>query len=194
MSLLAGCRDTVRANHPVQHSFRHGFADTHMPPGRQWADAIRRRRTELLANGDIVWGYVIQTRTGPFAHGGVYDMLGDVIYCTDEHAQAGPTTLEFAADAVLRLKSRDPLNAAEEILAKHLKAAVSRAYGLIVPDTCCADYCAEISSVLITPSDLPDGALSLAYFPIAVLLDGTAMPVPGRYWPPEFRMRWKSQQ
>lgn len=109
------------------------------------------------------------------------DCPADVLY--DTSGKLPFTALREPAMRLFGLRRGTPANAEEKAYADHLNNELTRAAGTAVP-TSISEHPLKVSTVLIHRKHLPDGKLSMPYFPV-VLNDkhpGAIMVLPSRWW------------
>lgn len=154
-------------------------------------DPMRRtffRHTDIWNGGQVGWGRIVQANKLLFS-AGADDCPADVLY--DTSGKVPYTALREPATRLFGLRHGTPANAEEQAYADHLNDELTRAAGTAVPKSI-SELPLKISTVLIHRRHLPDGKLSLPYFPVVVneKHPGAIMVLPSRWWVPGFRELW----
>ena len=146
------------------------------------------RYRDLWFGGRVVWGRIVQANTDLFAEGEA-DLPGEVIY--DPGGTLRHVDLIEPARALLALKGTRPADRALRDFAEYFEAGSLRAMGKQVPESI-TPHRLLVSSILFHRRHLPDGKLSLSYFPVLVndKYPGVVMVLPSRWWPDELTGRW----
>ena len=160
--------------------------------GRKSLNNALLYRKLLLQTGEVVWGHIVQANDTLFRPGR-QDAPGEVIYCADTDSDSDPQSLNEVARRLWQLKGTRPADPAHALLARHLTNEYTRAFGVLVPENLCDFFCAELSTVVFVRADLPNRVLSLPFFPLLVLPNGVAMPVPSMFWPLPLVQIWNEQ-
>jgi len=154
-------------------------------------DPMRRtffRHTDIWNGGLVGWGRIVQANNLLFGPG-EDDSPADVLY--DTSGGLPYIALREPATRLFGLRRGTPANAEEKAYADHLNDELTRAAGTAVPKSI-SELPLKISTVLIHRKHLPDGKLSLPYFPV-VMNDkhpGAIMVLPSRWWPKWFSEHW----
>jgi hypothetical protein len=154
-------------------------------------DPMRRsffRHTDIWNGGRVVWGRIVLANKLLFEPGSD-DSPADVLY--DSSGKLPFTALREPAAALFGLRGRAPANPEEKAYADHLNDELTRVTGMAVP-TSISPLPLRVSTVLIHRPHLPDGKLSMSYFPV-VMNDqhpGAIMVLPSRWWPAWLREIW----
>ena len=154
-------------------------------------DPMRRtffRHTDIWNGGQVGWGRIVQANMQLFSAGDS-DCPADVLY--DTSGKLPYTALREPATRLFGFRKGTPANAEEQAYANHLNDELTRAAGTPVPKSISA-LPLKISTVLIHRKHLPDGKLSLPYFPVVTndKHPGAIMVLPSRWWPNWFRELW----
>ena len=164
------------------------YLHTTMP---DWAinDDISRffdQHDRVLQTGKIVWAALIQANkalleTGDRNHG------GEIVY--DPDGRMPFVDLLTASDMLANLKGKKNLDPEQQYIGDYLENERIRVFGLDVPAST-LPYPLKISTTFFDRKHLPDGMLSLSYFPILLDQAGVAVVVPSKYWTTLFRQQW----
>jgi hypothetical protein len=180
---------------------RFGFIDrlTYLRPDRpRWAkrDPLARffeRFGSVLERGRVTWGHIIQVNEQLFSKG-PRDHPGEVLYSSEPSQNASPGLLEPIASACFALKNTTPIDADQCPIADYLTDQKIRVFGLDVPKTLSGHTTCKISTVMFIRNHLPNGIVSLPFFPIVFTDDGVAAVVPSRYWSKSFQQAWHQEE
>jgi hypothetical protein len=162
-----------------------------IPPLWLDRDPMRRtffRHTDIWNGGKVVWGRIVQANNQLFGPG-ESDCPAGVLY--DASGNLPFTALKQPATQLFALRQGNARNADEQAFADHLNDEMSRSAGKSVPRSI-SEHPVLFSVVLIHRPHLPDGKLSLPYFPVVMneKHPGAIMVLPSRWWLPAFRELW----
>jgi hypothetical protein len=154
-------------------------------------DPMRRtffRHTDIWNGGKVVWGRIVQANNLLFGPG-LDDCPADVLY--DTSGQLPYTALKASTARLFALRGGATANPEEKAFADHLNNELTRAAGMAVPRSV-SERPLLVSTVLIHRPHLPEGKLSLAYFPVVMneKHPGAIMVLPSRWWPTWLREHW----
>ncbi|MFN3649649.1 MAG: hypothetical protein ACK47B_08705 [Armatimonadota bacterium] len=149
-------------------------------------------RDELLREGTVVWGHIIQGNPLLFKPG-PQDCAGEVLYCQDPDAEVAPSELGELAQVLFRLKGREHPDPALTHFSRHLEEEPTRVFGLDVPPVLCGELRYAVSTVFFDRKHLPNRMLSAPFFPLVVSPGSLqiAAILPSRFWPPVFTDYWR---
>jgi hypothetical protein len=164
------------------------YLKTDMP---SWAktDDISRffyQQDNLIRSGKIVWAALIQANSSLLQQGH-NNSGGEIIY--DPDGRMPVEDIHRVAQHIFKLKGKTNLNAQEQYIADYLENENIRVFGLDVPSSI-LPYPLKISTTYFNRKHLPEGVLSLPYFPVLLDDAGIAMIVPSKYWNLAFRQQW----
>jgi len=150
-------------------------------------------RGELLREGEVVWGHVVQANTLLFKPG-PHNCPGEVAFCPDPARVVDIEELEFVAHSLFDLKGTQPAPGPLRTFAEHLTNERTRAFGLEVPASISPLLDCEVSTIFFARRHLPGGVLSCPFFPILLLprAPHLVMVLPARYWPPPLLRLWST--
>ncbi|UOD31301.1 hypothetical protein INH39_06190 [Massilia violaceinigra] len=164
-------------------------------PGWLAADplgVILEGQLDLLAEGTVVWGAMVQANTLLFAPG-LDDCPGDLLYSRDPHFDSRPQALKRIARAVSAHKSETAAGAFR-IIGRNLAAETVRSFDLPVPDLL-TDQEVLMSSYMMFRKHLPGRILGGGGFPVLIHHEVRAvMIVPDWFWPPHLLKMWNTGQ
>lgn len=160
----------------------------------EWAkdDALRRLfdcADELLRQGKITWGAVVQVNSKLFYPEFIFGAPGEIIY--DPLGRMQPESLKIAAHSIFELKGETFTNADLNRYSKYLADEYKRVFGWDVPREICP-YPLKVSTTFFDQSLLPDGMLSLNWLPLLVndRFPGVVRPLPSVLWHEDFKTIW----
>lgn len=140
----------------------------------------------VLQTGKIVWAALIQANNYLFEMGD-RNHGGEIVY--DPEGRMPFTDLLTASDMIAALKGKKNLEPEQQYIGDYLESERIRVFGLDVPATT-LPYPLKISTTFFDRMHLPDGMLSMSYFPILLDQAGVAVVVPSKYWTSTFRKQW----
>lgn len=164
------------------------YLHTAMP---DWAanDDITRffdQRDRVLQTGKIVWAALIQANNALFEIGD-RNHGGEIVY--DPEGRMPFADLLTATEMIADLKGKKNLDPEQQYIGDYLENERIRVFGLDVPASI-LPYPLKISTTFFDRKHLPDGLISLSYFPILLDQEGVAVVVPSIYWSAAFRQQW----
>jgi hypothetical protein len=145
----------------------------------------------LLQSGRVVWGALIQANKMLFEPKYVFGAGGEVLY--DPAGRMSRESLLAEAHWIFSLKGNAQYGDADrQFISDYLADELTRVFGKDAPDPAHSGYPLKISSTYFDQLQLPDGMLSLPYFPLLIsdACPGAAMLLPCRFWPAEFTDEW----
>ena len=153
-----------------------------------------RGREQLLREGNVVWGHLIQANSKLFRPG-KKDHPGEVVYPLNPNREVHLEELAEIAQRLFQLKGTSPSDRELAGLAKYLTNERIRVFGLRVPREVAPRTRCGISTVFFRRPHLPDRMLSCSFFPLVVSRQDPrlAAVVPSRYWPQELIESWMFQ-
>lgn len=165
-----------------------------IPPDWMIGDALYRQieaMPALYLKGRVVWAALIQANKLMFEPQGA-NCPGEILF--DPTGQTEPAELVRLAHQLFRLKGTAPAQADQFEYAQHLTNEVTRVVNHPFPQSI-APLPLRISSIWFWRFHLPNGMLSLSYFPILIDEEkgsyaGEAMILPSWFWPKTVRETW----
>jgi hypothetical protein len=159
------------------------------------ADPLRRLWQDsptLLERGKVVWAHMIQANELLFAPGND-DCPGEIVY--DPTGIMHPGDLSPVAGKLFSLKGTVPSGEDFKEIATYLTDERVRVFGLRVPIGV-SEYPLSISTIFFCRKHLPNGVLSLPYFPILIseACPGSTMVLPSLWWPVELVRLWSGRR
>ena len=164
----------------------------------------KSRQKRIFEKGQVVWGHIIQanntlwvpaTREAMQSKGTDF-YPGELVFSPDPKKQVTPEFLGEVAERLVGLREK-PSNAPElKQISDYLRAETVRAYGWAVPPRLSPKVDCCISTTVFLRKHLPGGYLTEAFMPIVISDQPPyyAMPLPARYWPPDFIEYWTQNQ
>lgn len=154
-------------------------------------NSLFRHANELLREGQIVWGCVIQANT-LLMEPGRDDHPGEMVYTLADPSRVSPSELHEVAARIAKLKGTAPDRADLAEIAHYLTDQSIRVLGLEVPRSISPSFPCRISTVMFFRKHLPNRRLTFPLLPILVnpREPYVALPLPVRYWSPELITWW----
>ncbi len=144
----------------------------------------------LLRHGRVVWAALVQANSLMFQPR-EENCPGDIVY--DPTGNTEPGTLLEMAQSLYRLKNSSPVQPDQQAYAQHLTGELGRLFAQPYPQSLAA-VPLQMSSIWFWRPHLPNGILSLPFFPILICDDaafaGQVMPLPALFWPAELQQQW----
>lgn len=149
----------------------------------------------LLCEGRVVWGRLVQANNDLFQPKFCFGAPAEVIY--DPQGRAEPQELEQVARQLFQYKASGESYAEDEELrsyVQHLRDEYTRKFDLTLPASV-LPYPLKLSGTYFDQRQLPNGMLSLGYFPLLIhdQHPGAVLPLPYTLWPAEFAAAWREQ-
>jgi len=153
-----------------------------------------RHLNELLSGGVVVWGHIVQANGMLFENGDDDNYPGELVYSLADRNKVGPQYLAHVAERLFSLKGTRPHDPQLAPIARYLTDEMIRVFGLAVPASISPDARCQISTTMFIRKHLPQRRLCCSVLPILVnpRKPFVALPLPARYWPPEFVNWWSS--
>lgn len=155
-------------------------------------NTVFKYQKELLKNGVLVWGHLIQANTLLFSEG-KDNCPGEVVYSLTPSLLATPEYLSEIAFTLSLLKGTNPTEPDLKYIAHYLTDQFIRVFGLDVPDRLSPQLKCKISTVFFDRKHLPNRIISSSILPLVVNPQEphVAMLLPEKYWPEELLKLWK---
>jgi hypothetical protein len=153
----------------------------HHPP----LEDIARRQGEILRQGDIVWGAVVQANYNMFK-GGLINYPGNLMYSRDPAMDECPHLLQSAAQNMFSQKGGRGIGGDLQLIADMLQSERGAPIDLRVPLELTEGMQCFVTNVMFERRHLPRGRLDVGLLPI--LVDPrmcAAIVVPRWHWPAE---------
>jgi hypothetical protein len=143
----------------------------------------------LYKKGKVVWGVLIQANKMMFDSNETANCPGEVLF--DPTGQTDIQTLRELAHKLFLLKNTTPTELDQLQYAQHITNELTRIFNMLYPQSI-ATLPLRVSSIWFWRLHLPNGALSLGYFPVLVCEegDGEVMVLPSYFWPLKFKKTW----
>ncbi len=150
-----------------------------------------KTQKNIIRNGVLVWGTVIQANALLFKHGW-FNHPGEVVYCPDASREVDLEALYEVAFRLGQLKNTKPKEPELSYIADYLTNEFMRVFGHPVPRCMSPKMDCCISTVLFARKHLPNKRLSGTFFPLILNPNDpkVAMVLPSRYWPDELVSAW----
>ena len=148
---------------------------------------------ELLRNGRVVWGAVVQANQTLFKRSTNNGAPGEVVYDPLGRIPRGDL-VEFA-HRIYALKESAPENRDLMPVHEHLTSEMTRAFGMDIATSFIA-YPVKLSTTYFDRQHLPHGKLVLSVLPL-LLHDGcpsAVIPLPAKFWPSDLLAEWDAAQ
>ena len=152
---------------------------------------MTKQAASVLKHGVVVWGHIVQANAMLFEPGDS-DCPGELVYSFDPAIVEDPFYLQEVASELFSLKGTQPTEPELAPIAAYLTDETIRVFGLRVPDLISPEVACLVSTTFFVRKHLPHGRLCSSLFPIVVQPHKPhfALPLPARYWPPEFLQIW----
>ena len=150
---------------------------------------FRNHRT-LLADGKVVWGYIVQANYLLHEEGND-NCPGEIVYSLDEGNGVDHIYLGQLASELFALKGTRPSDPELLRIAEYLTDEEIRVFGLSVPSSISVAHC-QLSTTLFVRKHLPKRHLRAPLLPVVVNPKEpyVVMPLPERYWPEDLVEWW----
>jgi hypothetical protein len=144
----------------------------------------------LYQQGHVVWGCVVDTPESMY-HAGDEHCVGEIIY--DPTGRTTPAKLSELAQQLYQLRGKKARHPDQVMYIQHANTEHSRLSYHPYPASL-SEYPVRISNIWFWRDHLPNGMLSMTYFPIVICHDekhlGQAMVLPAWFWPKKLRDEW----
>lgn len=144
----------------------------------------------LYQHGRVVWGCVVNTPDQMY-HAGDEHCTGEILY--DPTGRTPPDKLQFLAQQLYQLRGKKPQYPDQQDYIQHTQNEHSRLSYHPYPNSL-SEQAIRISSIWFWRDHLPNGMLSMTYFPILICQDekflGQTMVLPAWFWPKKLRDEW----
>lgn len=154
-------------------------------------EALFRNKWDLLENGNIVWGCIVQANVLLFEKGN-NNCPASVVFSPNPATMIDLDTLAAAAKSIYSLKNTIPDDPKLKKIANTLTNELTRTFGVKVPKELCSKYDLYESTCFISRKHLPNKVLSRKLFPILVSNKQPyyCIPLPSRFWPDSLKDNW----
>lgn len=164
-----------------------------VPPPWMKGDELYSQITampSLYRTGKVVWAALVQANSLMFKSEGA-SCPGEIVF--DPTGQTDVYTLHNSAKQLFALKGTTPEQEDQRKYAEHLTDERTRLINFPFPQSL-APLPLRMSSVWFWRMHLPDGILTLPYFPIIISEQtlGEAIILPSLFWPKVFKEYWYS--
>ena len=164
-------------------------------PRRDALETLYRGKASLLANGQVVWGVVIQANY-LLSSPGRDHCPGEVVFPSPSGLTTNPAVLVDVAQRVGELKGTLQQDPALAYISYYLSHEWTRVFGLPVPHSLCLRHACCVSTTMFFRHHLPGRVLTCPILPL-ISSQGEpriVLPLPSRYWPGEFVTWWMQFQ
>lgn len=154
-----------------------------------------KKHDEILENGAVVWGYLVQANLEMF-ESGESDLPGDMVFSFESYEIMSPEYLSEVAGRVSSLKGIDPDDRLLQPIAEHLTDEYQRAYGFKIPMALSNSGQCYLSTVNFSRNHLPGGKITCSLIPLVISTSRpyVAVPLPSKYWPKDFVQWWSNYE
>lgn len=158
--------------------------------------AIYREQARLLADGDVVWGWIVQANSKLYDDDGDLAHPGTMVYYERPTNDESLETLAEVARALGDLKGTRPDDPEERAYADMLTGEVERAMTLRPPRSIIGDLPIRSTGVMFHRKHLPVPYLANQFLPILTTRSpsGAAMVLPARFWAADLLDAWCSPE
>src|SRR5687768_5921828 len=170
---------------------------TLQPPGwcRLWRDPLMQfynSQEQIRQHGQIVWGHLVQANNLLYEPGSD-DCPASAIFSLDPWFDDHLDELEAIAHRLLALKETSPNDPLAAPIARYLTAETERQVSLPVPRHRTGGREVYIGDIMVHRKHLPNGYLSVSFFPVVVLPGHGMMMVPSRFWGDALATAWSAE-
>jgi hypothetical protein len=153
---------------------------------------VLRAREQILREGNVVWGCLIQANNRMFKRGSM-DHGGEFVFCPDPSKTVDPAYLAEIARRVFALKGTNQTDHELAWIANYLLNERIRVFGCPVPNSITDGLECEISTIPIRRAHVPGHFLRASTLPLVVLpgKPRLALILPSKYWPGGLKQWWK---
>lgn len=154
---------------------------------------ILRRQTQLLAEGEIRWGALIQANKLLFTPGSG-DSPALLVHSPDGYFDAHPDELRAVGRAMFELKGTNPADPVLKEAAQRVSDDADRYLGFTLPDVF-SEREIVAATFMVFRRHIPQGVLTAALFPILTHPSTQAvMIVPAEFWPLDLLVMWSERR
>lgn len=152
---------------------------------------IYRAKNILLEQGMVVWGVTVQANELLFMPG-KSDCPAMVIYSTDACFDNNVEELHLLADQLFALKGTKPVDVELAHFAAVITNERDRSMCVAISHKLTRGRTVNSTNVMVFRKHLPNGVLSLRYFPLLIHPESTPCTImlPYQYWPKLLRNLW----
>jgi hypothetical protein len=152
--------------------------------------ASYRAFNDILARGDLTWGYVVQAN-GVLWQPGRAPAPALLVHGVDPDDDPVPSTLEQTARRIGGLRGAKPLDADWARLAREVEHEAGRPLRQPVPSSLAPGPAVALSTVLVYPRQLPRLHLVCGLLPLLLHRRSDALIVlPDTFWADDLRRTW----
>ena len=151
---------------------------------------IIHQQKRLLTEGRIVWAALVQANNLLFEEG-EHDHPAMLVYSEDPYFESRPHELRAIADKIYQLKSTEPEDPEERLVAASVTNEMNRNMGWQLPDLL-TDKKVRAAAFMVFRSHIPNGVLQAVLFPILIhSATDAVMIVPVAFWPLSLTSMWR---
>ncbi len=146
----------------------------------------------LWAEGQVVWGYLIQANQNLFDPSESDDCPALLVYSADSETQVSPLALQPIATQIFALKGSIPDDPALRNIAALVTDELARPLHVPIPQALCGRTPCAMGVTFVARKNLPVPYLCNLWMPVVVLPTAPyiAMPLPDIFWPPQLHTSW----
>lgn len=151
---------------------------------------IIRQQRRLMTEGRIVWAALVQANNLLFEEG-EHDHPAMLVFSEDAYFESRPHELRAIADKIYQLKSTEPEDPEEKLVAASVTNEMNRNMGWKLPDLL-TDKNVRAAAFMVFRKHIPNGILNAAVFPVLVHpATDAVMIVPVAFWPVSLTTMWR---
>ncbi len=145
----------------------------------------------LMSNGIVVWAHIVQANRLLFEAGND-NCPASVVFSPNVSLKIDPNDLGKVAKALFKLKGTSPIESELKEFADNITDERTRTFGLKVPKSISPRVDLYEASTFVTRKHLPNRILTRPFFPLLIAPRAPYynIPLPSRYWPPQFVDYW----
>ncbi|MCA9005340.1 MAG: hypothetical protein KDA70_08690 [Planctomycetaceae bacterium] len=154
-----------------------------MSEASNFAEEAKQAYEDLLKNGKIVWGSLVQANVDIFEPGN-QNLLASYIYSPENYFLDNPQHLLEISNRIFRLKGRKTGDELMDAAAERITDEHKDSFSYPIPYQLTDGHQVYLSSVLLMRSCLPEGRLTSRLMPMLVNPpdNGFILPLPLRFW------------
>lgn len=151
--------------------------------GTSLAKSAKQAYENLLCEGTVVWGSVVQANVGIFQPGG-NDLPATYIFSTEDYFKNNPPHLLEISNRIFKLKETESGDTLIDETAERITDEYKDSCGYPIPYRLTEGHDVYMSSVFLFRSYLPERRLTSRILPLLVNIpyNGLALPLPLNFW------------
>jgi hypothetical protein len=154
---------------------------------------ILKQQTQLLSEGIIVWGALIQANTLLFS-AGQDDCPALLVYSSDTYFDSRPQELRLLGHKIFALKDTNPSDPELKSVAQLVSDEMGRSMGYKLPPVF-SNKDIRSATFMVFRKHIPNGVLSAGLFPLLIHPSTEAVMIaPFEFWPIEMIILWKERK